>query len=416
KQLWERRGLKVVDVAERHRQTMLNILDAELTREEARLKALREGRAAKVREMAALNVENLMEQRRITDVKAKLTHLLADCDLLVVPRFTFYNLARRDYIPAWRHGLEPEQVEAVKEFLKAGKPVLFCLGPANDDPDPRARRPPDVKPDALEPILADLGFKLPVQTVLYDAQAQAPTDRRASFLGRPGEVILPPVNFDWPAGTGRPPGVKGLAEGVPHPIRTSLRLNLGERGADPELRLRYPRPVYFEAPSGSRSKVDPVFLMSGPDSWNEKEPFPTGKRTPRFEAPKLGDPERGTLSEKRRGPLPIAAAAEVKVPAAWYADPKQAKERPTVRVAVIGQGTLLAGDSLSPAREKLVFDVANWLLGRDDSLSQDTQRWAYPRVSLKEQAIGLWRWGTLLGMPLLFIYFGCAMWMVRRLR
>jgi hypothetical protein len=64
----------------------------------------------------------------------------------------------------------------------------------------------------------------------------------------------------------------------------------------------------------------------------------------------------------------------------------------------------------------LLLDVTNWLLGRDDFLLRDANRWEYPRVHMDDRTIDLWRWVTLGGMPLLFGFLGCAMWMVRRMR
>jgi hypothetical protein len=353
KRIWEEDGYKVVDLTETHRDKYLQSLDAEVTRAEARLKALREERAGRARELATLNTENLREQQRITDVQAKLKRLLADCDLLIVSRWTLFNLPRRDFIIPWLHGLDNEQTEAVKAFLKAGKPVLFCLGPANEPPDPRFRRPPEVKADGIEPLLADLGFKLPVQTVLYDVQSQTASERRLAFLNRQSEVVLPPVAFDWPVGTGSRPGgqargssAKEAASGPPHPIRASLRLTAGEKSEDPELRLRYPRPVYHDAPAGSKTRFDPVFMMSGPDSWNESQPFPSEKRTPRFEGAKSGDPKRGKEEGQQRGPLPIAAAAEVPLPLTWYADARLGASTAALLAAPLGEGSLLAASAM----------------------------------------------------------------------
>src|SRR5947208_11372224 len=47
--------------------------------------------AKAVEEQSKLRVDNLAEQRRITDVRAKFNRLLADVDLLVVPRATMFN-------------------------------------------------------------------------------------------------------------------------------------------------------------------------------------------------------------------------------------------------------------------------------------------------------------------------------------
>ena len=66
--------------------------------------------------------------------------------------------------------------------------------------------------------------------------------------------------------------------------------------------------------------------------------------------------------------------------------------------------------------EKLFLDVCNWLLGRDDLLARESVRWQYPRVALPASENALWQWGTRLGMPVLFVYLGLVVLMVRRLR
>ena len=103
------------------------------------------------------------------------------------------------------------------------------------------------------------------------------------------------------------------------------------------------------------------------------------------------------------------------MPRSWYPNPAKANPA-TARVAVIGHGAVFSGETLSPAREQLFLDVSNWLLGRDELLARGDLRWEYPRVELSSAEQELWHWGTLAGMPLLFVYLGFMMWMVRRMR
>src|SRR5207248_9088240 len=84
----------------------------------------REEREAAVKEKASLNVDESAEQRRLTDLKAKLDHAIADCDLLIVPRMTIRNVIFGDRIPNRFYRLDESQAAAVKDFLKAGKPLL----------------------------------------------------------------------------------------------------------------------------------------------------------------------------------------------------------------------------------------------------------------------------------------------------
>ena len=75
------------------------------------------------------------------------------------------------------------------------------------------------------------------------------------------------------------------------------------------------------------------------------------------------------------------------------------------------------GNTLSPIKEKLFLDVCNWLLGRDDLLARQVNvPWSYPRVALADSENALWQSGTRLGMPLLFVYLGLMVLMVRHMR
>src|SRR5262249_44453881 len=145
-----------------------------------------------------------------------------------------------------------------------------------------------------------------------------------------------------------------------------------------------------------------------------------------------------TLDEKRRGPFPIGVAVETHLPADWFAGKSPNPE--TVRVAAIGNGSLFSGAELSPAKEELLLNTCNWLLGRDDLLPRAEpveangggpaghrvlfldllpraeQVWTYPRVALDPKAKTVWRWGAWLYLPGIFAFFGLVVMMIRRLR
>src|SRR5262249_37326718 len=151
-----------------------------------------------------------------------------------------------------------------------------------------------------------------------------------------------------------------------------------------ELRFRHPRPIYYEPPAGQSLGYDATFLLTSSASWNDDQPFPTAKRTPHYERPKPGDPGAKTVDARRRGPFPIGVGVDAVGPVEWYPG---SHSLPTtrVRVAAIGQGHFFVGTELSLAKEKLVLDVCNWLLGRDDQLPRADAVWSYPRVHLTER-------------------------------
>jgi hypothetical protein len=91
--------------------------------------------------------------------------------------------------------------------------------------------------------------------------------------------------------------------------------------------------------------------------------------------------------------------------------------RPSQRLIVFGSGNLFAGARLEPAAEKLLIHSANWLTGREDRLPRaDEPAWSFPRVTMSERELLLWRVGTVIGLPLLAVYLGLMVTMVRRLR
>lgn len=417
--------------------------------------------AATRAEIGQLNEPALEEQRRMTDLKAKLQRLLADCDLLIVPRLTLRNPAGFGNIAPRFYPLDKEQVEAIQEFLKAGKPILACFGPLNWRQELGGMDEP--RPDALEDLLGQLGVKLLKQTVLFFAEEKAFAENRAGLSIAGANVEVPPLIWDWRSRASLPPGSVDIAR-PSNRIRASLRLlarGLGKEEAL-DLRIRVPRPVYYVPPEppalrpvivaalaspaqpswatftlsltalrqsqdvlAEQLPTDPVFLMTSPESWNEDKPFPSNGYIPRFEQPqrdrdkrKQLKPAAPGLEERRRGPFPIGVAVETTVPRAWYVS--QADKPARLRLAVIGQGGFFTGKELPAAQEKLFVQTLNWLLGRDERLPRDEHLWSYPRVNdtvpPDSPTEYLWLWGARLGLPVLFLYLGFVVVLFRRLR
>jgi hypothetical protein len=156
------------------------------------------------------------------------------------------------------------------------------------------------------------------------------------------------------------------------------------------------------APEGA-SGVEPDFMMTSPDSWKEAQPFPMRGK------PLLP-------SSDKRGPFSIGVAVESPLPAEWLDGQPSADTPRTVRVAAIGHGGWLTGPELAPAKEKLLQDVSNWLLRRDELFARDDQPWSFPRLELTPRVQGMWEWAMRLGLPVLFVYVGVVVFMVRRLR
>ncbi|MGL4550013.1 MAG: hypothetical protein ACRC33_02400 [Gemmataceae bacterium] len=354
-------------------------------------------------ERATYDVDAVAESRRLADVKAKLAFTLADCDLVIVPRLTRQSASGQLIIPRL-YKLSEEQVAALRDFVKAGKPLLACLGPVSEPPT--VRLPPELGPagpDGLENMLGQVGFHLGKHTVLFNADARAFVERRQDLLRQATPVEVPPLDFEGPVPANDPRlAEKAAAPGPEHTLRAALRVLAHSGGKGLELRFRFPRPVAF---TGDAIKGG-TFLVTA-TGWNEARPFPAGDWRPKYTPAKPDDPDNETLDAKRRGPFSVGAAAEVALP-----DGKPA------RLAVVGSGEAFNGRTLDPGRERLLLVTANWLLGRDDYLPTDQKPWQYPRLGLTpgEQGHDLWLWGTRVGLPVLFAFLGAVVLLFRRLR
>jgi hypothetical protein len=443
-----------VDEEDRTNKTALYKHNVDMTRH--LLDSQREERKTLQAEQDALKADSLAEKRRLTDLEAKMKAMLANVDLLIVPRITLRNAPAKDAIPNRLHRLDIAQFNAVKAFLRHGKPVLFLLGPPNVPSDFQEM---DSAADEVESMLGELGFVMPKQVILYNIETKEYNQRKfgGEFDRSKRDVEVPGLKFDDSTITF--PVAKVKPNLTPQPIRGSLRLmnrTLGSKSSQ-EVRVRHPRPVYF-APSSNpegaarivghlalpgltgplaamtsmfnkvqhRPDENAVFLLTREECWNEENPFIVKTKVPRYTPTKDDDPKKGTVDEERLGPFPIGVAAEVPLPSYWrdgdnakdkgYDQTKDHDQAAKARVAVIGSGSVFVGPTLAPLKEKMLLDVANWLIGRDDLLAKDAETWQYPRVELTPIEFNLWQWGARLGLPLVFIYLGTVVWMVRRMR
>ena len=356
-------------------------------------------------ERGSYDLDRVAESRRLADVKAKLSFALAECDLVIVPRLTRQSGTGQLIIPRL-YRFSEEQLAALREFVKAGKPLLVCPGPTNEPSG--LRLPPELGPagpDGLEGLLTEAGFRLGKHTVLFNADTRAFAERRQDVFRQSSPVEVPALDFE----TAVPPLVPrpGETAGPEHPLRGALRVLSRSAGEASVLRLRFPRPVNWVGPPEKGGS----FLVTA-NGWNEDRPFPSADWRPRYTPAKPGDPDTGTADARRRGAFSVAAAGEATISGGQPA-----------RMAVIGQGEVFHGAQLDPARERLLLVTTNWLLGRDDYLPTDEHPWSYPRLNLappekpgQPTQEELWRWGSRLGLPMLFAFLGAVVLLFRRLR
>jgi hypothetical protein len=396
----------------------------------------KERAAAEARVKVALTDERSREDQKVPEVKVKLARLLAEVDLLVLPRVTLFNAATGSGLHPSLHALSKEQAETVKEFMKKGKPVLACLGPVS-----WSRGPVKEATDDIEKLLSERGIELGQETILFDSEARAFAGRRAGAqLGGAGVAEIPPLTIvDVPA---------ELPGKAPNPIGSAVRLTGRVVEQKLDLKIRALRPVYLANGWQDRLPFAAEFILTGTDSWNEEKPFPLadqrGRVTylPRYDPTPATDPKRNTHAAERRGPFPVGVAVESKVPAYWFDEAYTRYEsgaavlnpwsgpwaasltaaaaqldRPNQRLVVFGSGGVFGGKTLEPAQEKLLLHTVNWLTAREDRLPRQSEKEiSYPRVAMTDREFTLWQLGTAVGLPLLAVYVGLMAMMFRRLR
>ncbi|QJW95204.1 coiled-coil domain-containing protein [Frigoriglobus tundricola] len=413
----------------------------------------------------ALKDERPLQDRRMSDVSAKLTRQLADVDLLIVPRYTTEDAMQGPGIDAGLHALSKEQAKVAKDFMKRGKPVLACLGPITPQVNPQPGESADefdkrlagefTGADEFEKMLAERGVELGRTVILFEGETKALT--RGGQIGTsPSEV--PAVTVAEP-----PAADSGLGA---NPIAAAFRLTGRTAAPEPdadaratdrpdeqrfEIKLRALRPVALAPAWQAKQPFAAEIALTAAGSWNTLQPYPvldrTGRpaRVPKYNPTGLDDPKKGTRDEERKGPFPIAVALENRVPAAWVTEeyePEQAAaallapldgtfatgltvaanrlDRPTQRTVVFGSGTMFNATKLTPPEEKLLLHTVNWLTNREDRLPKAATagepEWHYPRVAMTERDRLLWRFGTAVGLPMVAAYGGLLAMMRRRMR
>ena len=389
--------------------------------------------------------ERAIEDRYLTDVKAKFTRLLSDCDMLIIPRLTIMNAATGFVLPRNLHKLDKTQADIIKDFMKAGKPVMVCAGPVNvpfDTPLPPAF-------DDVEALLNDRGIVLAKQTILFNVESKSFRESTSEEDELSDNTVdVPPLRFV-------PPEEFKQNKRNSNPIAISMAVLANSVDQSLDVSVRAPRPIYlnenFKDDLEKEQGFSGEFLWTNARSWNERYPFnfmfktqvnpfnmqPQRTRArmppPRYDAPSgEGKQDIPKGDEERRGPFSLGVAIESTLPQTWYTDAEWKKmkaipksERVKSRLVVIGHGALFNRAELSPSTEKLALVTCNWLLHREDRLPHTASEeapnsldrpWKYPRVEMSDGQKSLWHWATFLGLPAVFVYLGLIVLMLRRVR
>ncbi|MEZ6141122.1 MAG: hypothetical protein R3B84_11185 [Zavarzinella sp.] len=411
-------------------QERIDNLNQQLADTEARLKIL-------------ASDERAFEDNRVNDVYLKLSRQLATCDMVIIPRWTLINLSEEESIPASLYSLSTEQVRAIQDFMKSGKPVMALLG-ANLEPNSPA---PTGYLDDFEKLLADRGVYLSQQAVLFDREIESFSARQGEDLLGGAAAEIPPVTFP---------------EKSDNPMAMILQRVADSVAGKMSLVVRHPMPVYVHQAVEKQQGFPASFIDTSANSWNESSPFPEVRRIsptqavlrlPRYEATGFGDPAYDTLAAERRGPFPVGVVVDAPIPVSWYdislteqigattfaapgdfglssalltaaacvskgdADNSTLMNRANSRMIVIGQGGVFTGKDLEPAQAELLLASTNWLLNRSDRLpTSEGKAWSYPRVQFHGKAAYYWSYGPLAFLPIFFGIFGVCVLLLRNIR
>lgn len=392
--------------------------------------------------------ERTVEGRRQTDLKAKLTAAVADCDLLIIPRLTVMDAGKSVWIPPSVYSffnLVDDQAAAVRAFIRAGKPVMVCFGPTS------IGEGLPVQPDEVEKIFNRFGVTFGNQTVISEPEARGIAERRGDPLAG-GDVEIPPLVVYKPS---------EKEKKQENPVATAFETTArAVPGGSLAVKKSGFRPLYARGPAVASLPFAGDIVMLGKDSWNESKLVGDEDYVPQLDPPKVkgDDPSRGTLDEERKGPHTVGVAVEGAIPIEWVderpgaaaagaavlasatpglplgaafsacVDPGTYKgviperERPTlptVRLAAFGHGGLFTGNTLDPATERLLLHTANWQLKRDDRLPKpaaDTKPWQFPRVNLNPRDVTLLWYGASFLPPVFCGVFGVLVLMTRKVR
>ena len=301
----------------------------------------------------ALNVESATELRRMTDLTAKLKRLLADCDLVVLPRFTVHSVIPPFVLRNDFHSLDKAQVEALKSFMADGKPVMAASVRRRNRDRCRWGR----ARDGMEDLLSQLGIKPASKTILFRSRQVAGAAGRNSawhaYRAMSRRAFrLPRDDADDPCSrrtrTGRAAAESNSGEHVPGGAGVGRDLTFRSATADRRLPGSDRASLEFERVHADRQAI-----------LNEDRPSLTGKAIIRRRRK-----TRRARSRIRQRSIYAGSRVEKKVGRLVHikdADPAASgcRDRAWRHLCRRGQPQGRTG----PGQRKALIDTANWLIG-----------------------------------------------------
>ena len=124
--------------------------------------------------------------------------------------------------------------------------------------------------DDFETMLGQLGVRLNKQTILFNAETKAFAERRTGLLVSGPVVDIPSVEFDRLAVNSNPLGKQEHASLPPNPILAGMEIVADSLGKKLDIKINYPRPVYFDPPPGEKLAFAPEFMLTSAASLERK--------------------------------------------------------------------------------------------------------------------------------------------------
>lgn len=262
--------------------------------------------------------------------------------------------------------LSPQEVAKIEAFIAAGKSAAFLLDAVSVDQQTLQTSP---KAHGLEGLLGSFGVVPTADLVLDKTCASISVMRQQGFMRFAQQVAYPFM-----------PMAKDL--NLEHPLTRGLG----------EVALPFASPL--EIKEGVDAEVE-VLVRSSPDSWLASAPFNMDPFQPWT---------LDAISEQSARPL--LAVVQLK---------SETERKP--RVLVAGSASFLTDQFMQRSNEALMLNVMDWLVLDEDLLAVRSRGLgSAPIGELKDSERLAMKYGSIGGLPLLFVLLGLFRWRRREAR
>lgn len=295
-------------------------------------------------------------------------------------------------LPGPKTALSEKELKAIDKFVVSGKSVAFLLDSVKVDLKTFQSEPTDL--GALPELLRTWGVELGQQLVADANAAQLAVSRRMGSM-----VVQQPLPY---------PFIPRLLKLEPDsPVTRNLT----------DVTVPFATPVYLSeaVEKGEGGITGKILAKSSERSWLE-DPTPQNMSPQRF---------LQRVEASFTGPYNLIATVEGELPSHYGAAPADAggeegvpKDKTTSRVLVIGSAGLTADDFMQQTNVALMLNIVDWLLLDPALLGMRTRGLIDPPIDpeLSDGARNAVKYGNVVGVPLLLVFYGLVRWRTRESR